>query len=155
MEKLFDITEKIHYNFNKILTTTPKEHLFSIPENFNNNIFWNISHVLVTQQLLVYKLSKLHTRLDWGLVKKYSKGTFPDKHVTEKEVQQVAEALLATPGWTKEDYENGIFKEYDTYTTSANVVLANVEDAIAFNIFHLGLHMGTVQAIHKKLLASA
>ncbi len=155
MEKLFDITEKIHFNFNKILITTPKEHLFSIPENFNNNIFWNISHVLVTQQLLVYKLSKLHTRLDWALVKKYSKGTFPENHVTEEEVQQVAEALLATPGWTKEDYANGIFKEYDSYTTSANVVLANVEDAIAFNIFHLGLHMGTVQAIQKKLLASA
>ncbi len=155
MEKLFDITEKIHFNLNKIITTTPVEDLLSIPENFNNNIFWNISHVLVTQQLLVYKLSKLHTRLDWPLVKKYSKGTFPENHVSEEEVQQVAEALLATPKWTKEDYKNGIFKEYESYTTSANVVLSNVEDAIAFNIFHLGLHMGTIQAIQKKLLASA
>ncbi len=155
MEKLFDITEKIHFNFNKIITTTPLEHLLIIPENFNNNIFWNISHVLVTQQLLVYKLSKLHTRLDWALVKKYSKGTFPENHVSTEEVQQVAEALLATPKWTKEDYKNKIFKEYEAYTTSANVVLANVEDAIAFNIFHLGLHMGTVQAIQRKLMASA
>lgn len=155
MEKLFDITEKIHYNFNRILTTTPQEQLLSIPENFNNNIFWNISHVLVTQQLLVYKLSKLHTRLDWALVKKYSKGTFPENHVSKEEVQQVAEALLTTPKWTKEDYNNKIFKEYESYTTSANVVLANVEDAIAFNIFHLGLHMGTVQAIQKELMASA
>jgi hypothetical protein len=155
MKKLFDITEKIHVNFNNILTTIPKEQLFIIPEAFNNNIFWNISHVLVTQQLLVYKLSNLHTRLDWALVKKYSKGTFPENHVSEEEVQQVAEALLATPKWTKEDYEKGIFKEYVPYTTSAKVVLNKVEDAIAFNIFHLGLHMGTVQAIQKKMLASA
>lgn len=155
MEKLFDITEKIHANFNNILTTTPKDQLFNIPENFNNNIFWNISHVLVTQQLLVYKLSKLHTRLDWAMVKKYSKGTFPENNVSEEEIQQVADALLATPRWTKEDYEKGIFKEYDPYTTSANVALNNVEDAIAFNIFHMGLHMGTVKAIQKKMLSSA
>jgi len=155
MEKLFDITEKIHANFNSILTTTTKEHLLMIPENYNNNIFWNISHVLVTQQLLVYKLSKLQTRLDWALVKKYSKGTFPENDVSEEEIQQVAEALLATPRWTKEDYEKGIFKEYTPYTTSAKVTLNNVEDAIAFNIFHMGLHMGTVKAIQKKMLASA
>ena len=155
MEKLFDITEKIHFNLHKILTTTPEKQLFSIPENFNNNIFWNISHVLVTQQLLVYKLSNHHTRIDWALVKKYSKGTFPENHVSMEEVQQVAEALLLTPKWTKEDYSNGLFKEYESYTTSANVVLTNVKDAIAFNIFHLGLHIGTVQAIQKKLLASA
>jgi hypothetical protein len=110
---------------------------------------------LVTQQLLVYKLSKLNTRLDWALVKKYSKGTFPENHVSKEEVQQVAEALLMTPKWTKEDYNNGIFREYESYTTSANVVLSNVNDAIAFNVFHLGLHIGTVQAIQKKLLASA
>jgi len=155
MEKLFDITEKIHVIYNNILMTTPKEYLLAIPENFNNNLFWNISHVLVTQQLLVYKLSKLKTRVDWGLVKKYSKGTYPENNVSEEEVQQVAKALLNAPKWVKEDYQKGIFKEYESYTTSANVVLNNVEDAIAFNIFHLGLHMGAVQSIQKKLLATA
>lgn len=155
MEKLFDITEKIHVIYHNILLTTSNEDLFTVPENFNNNIFWNVSHVLVTQQLLVYKLSKLHTRLDWGLVKKYSKGTFPEKGVSEEEVQLVAKGLLDTPKWVKEDYQKGIFKDYEPYTTSANVTLNSAEDAIAFNIFHLGLHMGTVQAIQKKLLASA
>ncbi len=154
MEKLFDITEKLHSNLHKIITTSTNEFLFAIPENFNNNIFWNISHVLVTQQLLVYKLSKLQTRLDWALVKKYSKGTFPEKDVSKEEIQQVAEGLLTTPKWTKEDYEKGIFVEYQPYTTSANVILNNAEDAIAFNIFHLGLHIGNIQAMQKKILAS-
>ncbi len=151
MKKLFEITEIIHANYNHLLTTTPEEQLFRIPEGSNNNIFWNIGHVVATQQLLVYKLSKLQTRLDWELVKRYSKGTFPEKEVTKEEVKRVSEALRATPGWTKEDYENGLFKEYTPYTTSANITLNSVEDAIAFNIFHLGLHTGTIQFLQRKM----
>jgi hypothetical protein len=155
MEKLFEITEIMHNNYNHILTTTSREQLFKIPEGSNNNIFWNIGHVVATQQLLVYKLSKQNTRLDWELVKRYSKGTFPELEVSEVEVKRVSEALLATPGWTIEDYKNGIFKEYTPYTTSANVTLNSVEDAIAFNIFHLGLHTGTIQSLQRKLAALA
>jgi len=155
MKKLFEITEIMHTNYNKVLTTTPEEQLFCIPEHCNNNIFWNIAHVLVTQQLLVYKLSKQNTRLNWEFVKRYSKGTFPEKEVSKQELERVSQALLSTPEWTKEDYENGIFKEYTPYTTSANVTLNSVEDAIAFNIFHQGLHMGTIQALQRKLVATA
>jgi hypothetical protein len=35
------------------------EQLNKVPRGFNNNIIWNIAHVIVTQQILVYKLSGL------------------------------------------------------------------------------------------------
>ena len=46
-------------NLLKYLNTLSIEELNIIPEGFNNNIFWNIAHVAVTQQILVYKLSGL------------------------------------------------------------------------------------------------
>jgi hypothetical protein len=151
MEKLFDITEKIHAIYHKTLVAVPQDQLFYIPDSFNNNLFWNISHGLVTGQALIYKLSKLTPRVDETLIKKYSKGSFPEEGVSTAEIEQVAEALLATPQWLREDYEKGIFEGFSPYTTSAHVTLESVEDAITFNLFHLGLHYGTIQSIRKLL----
>jgi hypothetical protein len=151
MEKLFEITGKLHDGYHKILMSTPEDKLFVIPESHNNNLFWNIAHALVTEQALIYKLSSLPPRLDKELIKKYSKGTFPGEVADPGEIRQVAEALTLTPKWIREDYEKGIFKEFVPYTTSANVTLNTVEDAITFNLFHLGLHFGTIRSIQKLL----
>ncbi|MBT8285703.1 MAG: DinB family protein [Flavobacteriaceae bacterium] len=149
MEKLFDITEKLHEIYHKVLLNTPEDQLFAIPSSHNNNLFWNIAHVVVTEQLLIYKLSGLTPRLDGDLIKKYSKGTFPEKNVTKREIEEVADGLLNAPGWIREDYKKGIFKEFNPYTTSANVTLNKVEDAISFNLVHLGIHYGTIRSILK------
>ncbi len=151
MEKLFEITEKLHEIYLKTLLSTPMDQLFVVPKPHNNHLFWNIAHALVTEQVLVYKLSNLTPRLEGELIRKYSKGTFPEGGVDRSEVEQVAEALPLTTGWMKEDYENGIFKNFNTYTTSAQVTLNTVEDAITFNLFHLGLHYGTIRSMQKLL----
>lgn len=149
MERILDITEKLHSILNAILVKSSKDKLTMVPKGYNNNILWNIGHLLVTQQSLVYQLSKLPTRLDSKLIKRYSKGTFPEKEVLESEIKEVAEALLAVNGWIKEDYRKGLFKEFIPYTTSTGVTLNNIEDAVAFNMFHIGLHLGTIRAIQK------
>ncbi|NNK11914.1 MAG: DinB family protein [Flavobacteriaceae bacterium] len=149
MENLFNITSKLHDIYHRVLTESPEEQLFAIPKSHKNNIFWNIAHALVTEQLLIYKLSKLPMRLEDKLIEKYSKGTFPEEEVDPQTVKQVTEALLLTPDLIKEDYNKGIFEDFISYTTSAKVTLNCVEDAIAFNHFHLGLHYGTILGIQK------
>jgi hypothetical protein len=41
----------------KFLSGYNLDQLNTIPEGFNNNLIWNIGHIIVSQQLLVYKLS--------------------------------------------------------------------------------------------------
>ena len=41
----------------KIIDGLSIEQLNAIPEGFKNNIAWNIAHLVVTQQLLCYRLS--------------------------------------------------------------------------------------------------
>lgn len=140
---------KMLYSF---LIGTPQEVLLKIPEGYRNNIWWNIAHVVVTQQLLVYGLSKLPLLLDGELVEKFKKGTVPDGSATEEEMEKIKDLLLSTIEKTLEDYENGLFKEYDEYTTSTKVTLKNVDDALAFNLYHEGLHLGVVLSLRKVLL---
>ncbi len=90
-------------------------------------------------------------RLDEALVDTFKKGTQPSGTPTDEELQEVAELLLTTVDWMREDYGKGIFQGYNEYTTSANVTLKSVEDAIMFNVYHQGLHLGAIISLLKAL----
>ncbi|WP_350286523.1 DinB family protein [uncultured Croceitalea sp.] len=149
MNQLFTITTQNHKILYRYLTTVSLEKLTKTPEGFNNNIWWNIAHVVVTQQLLVYGRSGLPLNISLELVNKYRKGTFPDGEPEAKEISLIKELLINLPEKTKSDYEAGIFTSYEPYMTSPKIPLNSVEDAIAFNVFHEGLHLGTVMALAK------
>lgn len=151
MEKVFDITEKNRVILHRFLTGMSREQLLKIPEGFNNNIWWNIAHVVVTEQLLAYKMSGLPVNIDDALVDKFRKGTTPDGTATDAEIKKIEELLFSLPKQTKTDYENGVFKAFNEYTTTPNVTLRNVEDAIAFNVFHEGLHLGSILALKRAI----
>lgn len=142
-------TRRILYN---ILEKTPKEQLLKIPAGYRNNIWWNIAHVMVTQQLLGYKMSNLEMRVPQELVDKFKKGTVPDGTATDEEIELVSALLLSTIELTQQDYENGLFQEFNEYKTSLNVVLSNIEDSMLFNLFHEGIHLGVVLSLQKALM---
>jgi len=152
LEKLFDITLKNRVILHKFLTETPKEDLFIIPDGFNNNIWWNIAHVVVTQQILVYKLSGKTLLISDELVGMYKKGTAPDgKPVSDTEIEDVKILLFSTVEETQRAYDNGEFTNYDSYTTTPKVTLDSAADAIAFNIFHEGIHLGSILALKRAI----
>lgn len=153
LEKIFNITLQNRKILYKILTNTPKEQLFKIPKGYRNNIWWNIAHVVVTQQLIVYNLSGLKMKVPNELVDKFKKGTVPDGTATDEEMDMIKGFLFSTVEWTQGDYENGVFKDFNEYTTSAKVTLRDVEDAIAFNMFHEGLHLGVILSLEKMLIS--
>lgn len=152
MEKLLNITLQNRKTLLSILENTPKGILLKIPKGYRNNIWWNIAHVTVTQQLLVYKLSNVPMLVPQELVDKFRKGTIPDGTTTDEEIKMIASFLLSTIERTEEDFKKGIFTEFNEYTTSAKVTLKEVEDAIAFNLFHEGLHLGAILSLRKTLV---
>lgn len=149
LEKAFDVTLQNRKRLYKFLKETPKEILLQIPQGFRNNIWWNIAHVVVTQQLLVYKLGGRPMQVNGALVEKFKKGTVPDGTATEEEMEQVANLLLPTVERMQEDHRKGVFSGYTEYTTSANVTLNSVDDAIIFNLYHEGLHLGAILSLLK------
>jgi hypothetical protein len=149
MNQLFTITATSRNLVSKILENHSLEQLNKIPEGFSNNLIWNIGHIVVTQQLLVYKLSGLKMMVSDELVEKYKKGTKPEQEVTQVEVDEIKSLLFATIEKTKKDYESGIFKNFQEYPTSTGFILKNVADAMAFNNFHEGLHIGILMSLRK------
>ncbi|WP_405412117.1 DinB family protein [Maribacter sp. Asnod1-A12] len=151
IENTYDVMLQNRKNLYAILTDTSKEKLLQIPEGFNNNIYWNIAHTVSTQQVLIYKFSDLQMRIPNELVAKFTKGTFPDGTASDEEMMIIADFLISTVDWLKEDYESSLFKSFKQYTTSAGVSLKNIDDAITFNLFHEGLHSGQINLLLKQL----
>ena len=151
MEKSLEILlqhRKVLYHY---LKETSPEVLNAIPNGFRNNIFWNIAHSVVTQQLLVYGLSDAPPLVSESLISRYRKGTAPNGAVPQTEIEEVKGLLFSTVEKTAEDYQLGAFRRFRQYTTLTRVVLNGVDDAILFNNFHEGLHLGYIMALRKVL----
>lgn len=149
MDQLFTVTETSRNMVSKFLENHTLEQLNKIPDGFSNNLIWNIGHIVVTQQLLIYKLSGLPMMISDEILEKYRKGTKPEQDATQAEVEEIKSLLFKTIEKTKEDYENGIFKSYTEYPTSTGFVLKSAVGAITFNNFHEGIHIGVMMNIRK------
>ena len=151
MDWAFDITVKNRQIMASFLDGFSLEELNKAPKEFNNNIIWNIAHLVVTQQLLTYNLSGLPMLINDEMVKKYRKGSKVETEVSQEEVNQIKELLFSTLEMTKQDYKNGLFKNYKEYTVTTKSTLSNIEQAIEFNNFHEGIHLGYILAMKKSL----
>ena len=136
--------------FNKFLENMSLNDLNKVPTGFNNNIIWNIGHVLVTQQLLAYKLSGLPMMVSESLIAKYMKDTKPEGDVSQTEVDEIKELLFATIEKTKADYNNNAFNNFNTYTVSTTGnTLTNIDESFEFILFHEGMHLGYIMALSR------
>ncbi len=149
MNSILEITRTSRKMIAPFLENYTLEQLNTIPEGFSNNLIWNIAHVVVTQQLLVYKLSGLSMNVSDEMVEKYKKGTKPEHDVTQTEVDEIKALLFSTIDQTVVDSGNKIFNNFAEYPTSTGFILKSAEDAMAFNNFHEGLHIGILMSIRK------
>jgi hypothetical protein len=151
MDYTFDITLKTRAIFKNFLETFTLEQLNTKPKEFNNTIFWNIKHVVITQQLLTYALSGLPTLISEEEIETFRKGTKAEDVITIEDVELLKEQLFTTLKQTKTDYIEGAFKSFTEYTVSTKTVLSNINEALEFNNFHEGIHLGYILAMKKSL----
>lgn len=132
-----------------MLQTYTLEQLNKIPEGYNNNLIWNMGHIVVVQQMLVYKLSGLPMMISDEMVEKYKRGTKPGEIATQADVDEIQSLLFKAIDQTEADFGNEIFKNYQEFTTGVGFVVKSASDAMAFNYFHEGLHIGMIMSIRK------
>jgi len=149
MEKQFEILRANRLLILKIIENLTLAQLNNIPNGFNNNIVWNVAHLVVTQQLLCYKLAGLNILVTEEMVEAFQKGTAPSRDITQDELDAIKEQLVALPNTFEEDYIAKIFNNYEPYPTSVNVTLNNINEAFEFNNFHEGIHLGIILSLKK------
>jgi hypothetical protein len=125
------------------------EQLNKIPAGFNNNIIWNLGHLVAAQQGVCYVRAGLKPRVDEDFIDKYKKGSRPERLSDGEELKKIKELFFSSLDVLKHDYESGFWTGYNSWTTSYGVELNSIEDAIQFLNFHEGLHLGYVMALKR------
>ena len=149
IDKSIDSIQTTRKVFLKLMDGLSIDALNKIPDGFNNNIIWNFAHIIVSQQLLCYKLAGLPLKIDDQYISKYSKGTKPETFVDENELAFFKEKSIQFIDELIIDIEKGIFNNYKAYTTSFGVELTSIDDVVKFLPTHEGLHLGYSMALKR------
>lgn len=149
MDATFNIWKTSRTTYLKFLENYSLEQLNKIPDGMSNNLIWNIGHIVVSQQGLVYRLSGLPMMVSTEMMDTYKNGSVPTGNATQEEVNEIKSLLISTMNQTISDYENGVFKEYTPYETKTGFSLQNLNDAIQFNNYHEGIHLGFMMKIKR------
>lgn len=149
METTFKIWKKNRDLYLEFFEKYTLEQLNKIPVGFSNNLIWNIGHILVCQQVLIYKSSDLQEYISQELLELYKPGTKPTGKTSETEIAELKELLISLIEKTETDYYNGEFKIYNERTTSTGFHLGSLEEAVEYNNYHEGLHLGLMMNIRK------
>ncbi len=151
MEATFRIWQTSRGLYQNFLDNYSLDQLNTIPPGMSNNLIWNIGHVIVSQQKLVYALSGLPMHIPDSLFEKYQNGSRPDGKTTQAEVDEIKKLLSEMVEKTKSDFEAGVFKEFHPYQTKTGFHLGTWKEAMEFNNYHEGIHLGIMLQIKKFL----
>ena len=125
------------------------EQLNRVAEGFNNNIIWNLGHMIAAQQGICYKRAGLPTMIGDDFWEKFRSGSKPVGMVSDDEIEQIKDLMFTTLDKFEIDYDNKIFDNYPAWSTRYGIELARIDDGIKFLPFHEGLHSGTILAIKR------
>lgn len=149
MEIEFKTTKVSRQIFNSYFEKFSLEQLNKVPQGFNNNIIWNIGHIIVSQQMLVYLGSGNQPMISQEMINLYMRGTRPERDVTQEEADEIKNLLFTTIEKSEQDYSRGLFTSYTERKTEFGFVLSSIEDAITFNNYHEGVHLGIMMGLKK------
>lgn len=149
METEFKTTRVSREVYSRFFEDYSLEQLNKVPQGFSNNLIWNIGHIVVSQQMLVYSATGNTPMVSQELINKYMRGTKPEGDVTQVEVDLIKSLLFEPVIKTEEDYRSGLFTTYTPRKTQLGFDLQTVEDAITFNNYHEAIHLGIMMGIRK------
>lgn len=123
--------------------------LNKIPAGFNNNIIWNLGHMVAAQQGLCYLRSGLKTVVTEDFFQSFKTESKPERELSNTEIENIKQLLSSTLDEFNKDYENGIFKNYTVFKTRYDVEIGHIDEAVNFVLFHEGLHCGYIMALKR------
>lgn len=151
MKPKLDLIRKIRFNALDLVSGLTVQELNRIPEGFNNNIIWNLGHLIAIQEGIFYLRSKLELRVEQEFYNSFKNGSRPAGDIHAEEIEKIKILLLSSLDQFESDLEKNVFHDYPSWTTGMGIQINSIEEAINFLPVHEGLHLGHIMA-YKRII---
>ncbi len=134
----------------KQISGLTSEQLNLVPEGYNNNIIWNLAHLLSATQAICYRRAGLPVTIDDKYFTPFLTNTKPGDFINNQEIEVIKKLFISSIDTLQTDFENKIF---GNYTKSENIErvygidVSNIDDAIEFLLYHEGFHSGYIAGL--------
>lgn len=119
-----------------------------VPNNFKNNIRWNMGHIYLDQYLWIEALTKKKTQVPDIFRNWFSYGTTPAHFSAETpSYKELKKLLKEQPAKLKESYGHVLEEEYPP----TEMGIRTIEQVLIRTIFHEGMHLQAINDIKKCL----
>jgi len=152
MDKQFEIIKNTRKYLLQFISDLTIDQLNEIPGGFNNNIIWNLAHLIAAQQGVCYMRGGLDIRIDQKIFLAYKPDTKPEGFVNEDEVAAIKELFISTIDELEAAYKKNHFVNYNSWTNRYGVTINNIEESINFLVYHEGLHLGYIMPLKRLVI---
>ena len=154
MNKQIEAVHKTRTALLEMIRGLSIDQLNKIPAGFNNNIIWNLAHLVSAQQGICYLRAGLPMIIEKEFFQAYKPDSKPDSFVGEEDLNKIRSLLFSTLDQMEPDLKSGSFNNYRSWTTRYGIDISDIDDALNFLPFHEGIHLGYIMAL-KHLVVQA
>lgn len=123
------------------------EQLNRIPGGFNNNIIWNLGHMVISTLGLCYIRSQVKPDLVLPFARRFAKGSRPETPVTAEELAEIKKLIADSLDQIEADVEAGVFSTLVPASTDTyQVPMDRIENTLTCCLAHENLHLGIARA---------
>ena len=152
MKTQFEILRKLRKSVLNITSDLTEEQYNIIPKHNNNNVIWNMTHMLSIQQLLIYGMTKNPYTLDDSIILPFKKNTKPEIRYSMNFIDGVRNSMLDQVDILEQRYEEGILNDVPVpFRSSLGMAFDTIEGIIQFNTMHETLHMTVINQYLKEI----
>lgn len=130
----------------KLLEALKPEEWLIQPDGFPNNIAWNVGHMLLVRQNLIYRNAGLDTGLDDTMGPMYAPGSSPADWESEPDPTALLNQFKAVTAKLTADVEAGLFNDisFNSFTLGEYMSIDTIDASAGFNLYHEGIHTGNI-----------
>lgn len=147
MEKRIEKIKKVRLFLIDQISGLSEEQLNKIPDGFNNNIIWNLTHLIGAQQGICYLRAGQTAIVSEKYIAPFFTNTKPERIIGKQEIQEIKILFIETIDKLQKDYDEKIFNDY---APSPNILrvygieIKDIDDALEFLLYHEGYHSGYI-----------
>ncbi|TMU83950.1 DinB family protein [Bacillus sp. BHET2] len=151
---LFQQMEFIRMRTVAALEATTEQQADEIPDGFKNSIRWNLGHILLSQENLLYSFvdENEHRSLPPEYGELFGFHTSPEtwNTLTPPTLKELREKLEAQPKRLKEAFSSRLDEVgKKPFVLGGNTTLTTLGEVLSFANWHEGLHQGTITSIKR------